>query len=271
MTVADNLLSLALTVAFGWSITRMLAAAFDARLEGAVPGDEEVALRRRRTRLVVFRSLAVSAGVVLTAGLVLTSIPAARALGLSLFASAGVAGIVIGIAARPAVSNLIAGLQLALTQPIRIGDAVTVEGNWGRVQEITSTYVTIRTWDERSLVVPLSWFLEKPVLNWTKDSAALLDTVFLYLDPAAPIDAIRAELDRILAEAPQWDGRTAKVQVTAMKESSIELRILLSAADPARMFELRALVREKLLAWLVREHPRALPQGRTGAAGGEAG
>jgi hypothetical protein len=108
------------------------------------------------------------------------------------------------------------------------------------------------------------------VLNWTKDSAALLDTVFLYLDHAAPVDAIRAELGRILAEAPQWDGRTAKVQVTAMKESCIELRILLSAADAARMFELRALVRERLLAWLVREHPGALPRGRS-APGGEPG
>jgi small-conductance mechanosensitive channel len=259
---ADSLLGLAVAVALGWTITRKVAAAFDVQLEGAQPSDEDLVQRRRRTQLAVFRRLAVSAGVVFTVGVVLTAIPAVRAVGLSLFASAGVAGIVIGIAARPAVSNLIAGLQIALTQPIRIGDAVTVEGQWGRVQEITSTYVTIQTWDQRSLVVPLSHFLEKPFLNWTKDSAELIDTVFLYLDHAAPVQVIREQVAALVAEAPQWDGRVAKVNVTAIKETCIELRVLLSAADAGRMFELRCLVREALLAWLAREHPEALPRQR---------
>ena len=256
--LAERLLTLALTAALGWTVTRKVAAAFDARLAGDMPGDEEVEQRRHRTQLVVFRRLAVAGGIAFTAGFVLTAIPAVRTVGLSLFASAGVAGIVVGIAARPAVSNIIAGLQIALTQPIRIGDAVQVEGQWGRVQELTSSYVTITTWDERSLVVPLSWFVEKPVLNWTKDGARLLDTVFFYLDHAAPVQAIREEVERILAAAPQWDGRVGKVQVTNMKESCIELRILLSASDPSRMFELRCLVREKLLAWLLAHHAGVL-------------
>jgi small-conductance mechanosensitive channel len=258
-TMAHSLLGLALAVALGWTITRKVAAAFDVQLEGALPGDEDLALRRRRTQLAVFRRMAVSAGVIFTVGVVLTAIPAVRAVGLSLFASAGVAGLVIGIAARPAVSNLIAGLQIALTQPIRIGDAVTVEGQWGRVQEITATYVTIITWDQRSLIVPLSHFLEKPFLNWTKDSAQLIDTVMLSLTFAAPVEAIRDKVAAILAEAPGWDGRTGKVQVTGWKETGVELRILVSAPDASRMFELRCHLRETLLAWLAADHPEALP------------
>lgn len=258
-SLAGSVLGLALAVALGWTITRKAAAAFDVQLEGALPSDEDLVLRRRRTQLAVFRRLSVTAGVVFTVGVVLTAIPAVRAVGLSLFASAGVAGIVIGVAARPAVANLIAGLQIALTQPIRIGDAVTVEGQFGRVQEITSSYVTIQTWDQRSLVVPLSHFLEKPFLNWTKDSAELLDTVFLVLTFAAPVEAIRAKVAAVLAAAPQWDGRTGKVQLTAWKETGIELRILVSAADTARMADLRCLLREELLAWLAAEHPEALP------------
>jgi small-conductance mechanosensitive channel len=267
--LASNLLSLALTIALGWSGTRMAGAAFDAQLEGEVSGDEDVGPRRRRTRLIVFRRLAVSAGIGLTAALVLLAIPPVRAIGLSLFASAGIVGIVIGIAAQPAVSNLIAGLQLALTQPIRIGDAVTIDGSWGRVREISATYITVLTWDQRSLVVPLSYLLERPVTNWTKESAKLLDTVFLYLDHVAPLDAIRTQLDVILTEAPQWDGRLARVAVTDVRESCIEVRVLLSAADPSQMFELRAMVREKLLAWLVRQHPEALPRQRRVIASAE--
>ncbi len=266
--LAANVLGIALTLALGWTITRKVAAAFDARLGGEAPGDADLELRRKRTQLVVFRRLAMAAGLMFTVGFVLTAIPAVRAVGLSLFASAGVAGIVIGIAARPAVSNLIAGLQIALTQPIRIGDAVTVEGQFGRVQEITYTYVTIITWDQRSLVVPLSHFLEKPFLNWTKDSAQLIDTVHLYLDHLAPVDQIRAKVAEILAAADAWDGRTGKVSLTALKENCIEIRILLSAADAARMFDLRCLVRETLLDWLVREHPHALPRQRQASVDG---
>jgi small-conductance mechanosensitive channel len=261
--LADTALGLASMVALGWAATRKLGAAFDARLEAAAPaGDEDLERRRKRTQLIVFRRLALAAGVVMTAGFVLTAIPAVRAVGLSLFASAGVAGIVIGIAARPAVSNLIAGLQLALTQPIRIGDAVQVEGHWGRVQEIGSSFVTIATWDQRSLVVPLSHFVEKPVLNWTRESAQLLDSAVFHLDHTAPVAAIRAQVTALVAELPEWDGRVCTVQVTAVRESCIELRVLLSAADATAMWALRCAVREAVLAWLVREHPHALPRQR---------
>lgn len=258
---------LTLIAALGWALTRKMAAIFDAYLERDQGGEDSLVARRRRTQLIVFRRLAVSAGVLLTAGLLLTAIPAVRTVGLSLFASAGVAGIVAGIAARPAVSNLIAGLQLALTQPIRIGDAVLVEGEWGHVTEITSTYVTILTWDQRSLVVPLGYLIERPIRNWTKNSAQLLDTVYVYLDYAVPVEAIRRKAREILDSTPLWDGRAWAVQVTDLKERCMEIRVLMSAANAGRMFDLRCLMREELVAFLARDYPQALPRARVALTG----
>ena len=257
----SRILGLALAAALGWTITRMVAAIFDAYLDRAqAAGEDEFHARRRTTQLTVFRRITVVAGIALTIGFVLTAIPAVRTVGLSLFASAGVAGIVAGLAARPAVSSLLAGLQIAVTQPVRIGDAVLVEGIFGHVEEITSTYVTIATWDQRSLILPLSYLLEKPLLNWTKNSAQLLDSVMLYLDYAVPVPALRAQVSAIVQAAPQWDHRVCGVQVTDMKESCMEVRVLLSAANAGQMFDLRCLVRERLVEWLSREHPEALPR-----------
>jgi small-conductance mechanosensitive channel len=251
------------TGALGWALTRKVAAVFDAYIDRARRlGDGDLASRRRRTQLVIFRRLAVSAGMVLTLGLLLMSVPAVRTIGISLFASAGVAGIVAGLAARPAVSNLIAGVQLALTQPIRIGDAVLIEGEWGHVEEIGSTFVTVGTWDQRSLLVPLTYFLERPVRNWTRTSSELLDTVFLYVDYGVPVEAIRREARRIAEGTPLWDGRAFAVQVTDLRERSMEIRVLVSAADAGRMFDLRCLMRERLIDFVAREHPRALSRDR---------
>ncbi len=262
----SQLLGLALAGGLGWTITRLLAAVFDAFLDRAhAAGEADFHARRRTTQLTVFRRLTVAAGILLTAGFMLTAIPAVRTVGLSLFASAGVAGIVAGLAARPAVSSLLAGLQLAVTQPVRIGDAVMVEGIFGHVEEITATYVTIATWDQRSLILPLSYLLEKPLLNWSKNSAQLLDSVMLCLDYAAPIPAVRNEALRLLASTALWDHRVAAVQVTEMKDSCMEVRVLMSAANAEQMFDLRCLVREGLLAWLARDCPNALPRQRLGA------
>ncbi|MCO6418235.1 mechanosensitive ion channel family protein [Siccirubricoccus sp. KC 17139] len=259
---AERLTALALVAALGWALTRKVAAVFDAYLEGNAGADENWLIRRRRTQLIVFRRLAIAAGLAITAGLVLTAIPAVRAVGLSLFASAGVAGIVAGIAARPAVSNIIAGIQLALTQPIRLGDAVLVEGEWGHVTEISSTFVTITTWDQRSLVVPLGYFMERPIRNWTKTSSQLIDTAFLYVDFTVPVEAIRAEAKRILEGTKLWDRRAFAVQVTDIRERSMEIRVLMSAANSGDMFDLRCLMREQLIGWLAREYPQGLPQER---------
>ncbi|HYZ35072.1 MAG TPA: mechanosensitive ion channel domain-containing protein [Crenalkalicoccus sp.] len=256
-------IGLTLTAVIGWMLTRMLGAAFDIYLERAgQAGEGDIHARRRRTQLVVFRRVVVSAAAVLTIGLVLTEIPVVRTVGLSLFASAGVLGIVAGLAARPAVASLIAGLQLALTQPIRIGDAVLVEGEWGHVEEIGSTYIAIVTWDLRTLVVPISYFLEHPFQNWTKNSTRLLDTVMLYADYALPVAAVRRKVAEILAATPLWDGRAQAVQVTGLKENAVEIRVLMSAADAARMFDLRCQVREELVAWIARDFPNSLPRAR---------
>jgi small-conductance mechanosensitive channel len=193
------------------------------------------------------------------AAMALMTFPAARQVGASLLASAGVLGILAGLAARPVFSNLIAGLQLALAQPIRLDDVLIVKGEWGRVEEITGTYVVLRIWDERRLVVPLQWFIENPFENWTRTGSNLLGTVFLYLDYATPVDALRAEAGRLVKTFPEWDGRVFAVQVTDATDKAIQVRVLVSAADSGKTFDLRCKMREALIAFLAREYPQSLP------------
>jgi small-conductance mechanosensitive channel len=210
---------------------------------------------------IVTRSIAVLVVVVAVAAVLMT-FPRVRQLGTSMLASAGIAGIAVGLAARPVLENLIAGLQIALTQPIRIDDVVIVEGEWGRIEEITSTYVVVRIWDERRLVVPLGRFIQQPFQNWTRTSAEILGTVFLHVDYTVPVDAVRAELKRVVEDADEWDGRVCVLQVTDATETTMQLRALVSAADSGKAWDLRVRVREQLIAWLQREHPDALPRTR---------
>jgi small-conductance mechanosensitive channel len=188
--------------------------------------------------------------------------PAVRQYGLSLFASAGVAGIVAGLAARPVLSNLMAGVQLAMTQPIRLYDAVFVENEYGTIEEITSTYVVVKLWDLRRMIVPLTYFIEKPFQNWTREMTALVGSVMIYVDYAAPVGIIREKLNEILKQSDKWDGKTAALQVTDFKEGTMELRCLMSARSAAQTFDLRCEVREKLIAFLQKNHPEALPHSR---------
>ncbi|WP_246472755.1 mechanosensitive ion channel family protein [Pelagibacterium limicola] len=185
-----------------------------------------------------------------------------RQLGLSILASAGVAGIVLGLALQPVLKNLLAGIQLAITQPIRIDDALLVEGEWGNVEEITATYVVVRIWDLRRLILPLSYFMENPFQNWTREGAALLGNVMIYLDYRAPIERIRSKVEEITASSPLWDGKVAVTQVTDFREQVMEVRILVSASNAGRAFDLRCLVREQLVDFLQKEHPQALPHMR---------
>jgi small-conductance mechanosensitive channel len=200
--------------------------------------------------------------VVLTTGAALMTFPSVRQYGVSLLASAGAAGIIVGLGARPLLSNLFAGIQLAITQPIRIDDAVIVEGEWGKVEEITSTYVVVRIWDLRRLVVPLSYFIEKPFQNWTRQTSALIGSAMIYVDYSAPVDAIRAELERIVKASKNWNGDVVNLQVTDAKERTMELRAIMSANSSGAAFDLRCEVREGLIAFLQREHPGALPRER---------
>ena len=194
-----------------------------------------------------------------------------RQYGYSLFASAGVAGIVVGLAARPLLSNLFAGVQLAMTQPIRIQDVVIVEGEWGIIEEITATYVVVRIWDLRRLIVPLTYFIEKPFQNWTRETSSLIGAVYFYLDYRAPIGAIRDKLNELVEKSKDWNGQTVSLQVTDAKESTIEVRATMSANSAGQAWNLRCEVREQMIDFLQREHPEALPRQRNElAAGGTA-
>lgn len=198
---------------------------------------------------------------VLVAGLsmMLMTFPGARQLGASLLASAGVIGIVAGIAARPVFSNLIAGLQLALAQPLRIDDVLIVQGEWGRVEEITGTYVVLKIWDERRMIIPLQWFIENPFQNWTRNSAQIIGTVFLWVDYRMPLEPLRQAARRACEAAPEWDKRLCLLQVVEAGERSMQLRLLLTSGNSGLNWDLRCKVREALVDFMQREYPQFLP------------
>jgi len=193
---------------------------------------------------------------------VLLTFERVREIGFSLLASAGVVGVILGFAAQRSLSTLFAGIQIALSQPIRIDDVVIVENEWGWIEEITLTYVVVKIWDQRRLVVPISYFIEKPFQNWTRTSAELLGSVYLYADYSVPVQKIRKELENILRAAPQWDERVGTLQVTNANERTIELRALMSAQDSPSAWELRCQVREKLIEFMQRNFPKSLPHVR---------
>ena len=201
-------------------------------------------------------------------GLFLMGFDGFRRVGNSLLASAGLASLILGFAAQKSLGTLIAGLQVAFTQPIRIGDAVLVENEWGEIEEINLTYVVVRIWDLRRLVVPISYFLEKPFQNWTRTSADLVGSVLLPFDYSVPIEALRAELGRCLRASPLWDGKVNSLQVVDASDRAITVRALVSARNSGQTFELRCEVREKLLCFVREFHPEALPRARVGGIAG---
>jgi small-conductance mechanosensitive channel len=198
---------------------------------------------------------------VLVAGLsmMLMTFPGARQLGASLLASAGVIGIVAGIAARPVFSNLIAGLQLALAQPLRIDDVLIVQGEWGRVEEITGTYVVLKIWDERRMIIPLQWFIENPFQNWTRNSAQIIGTVFVWVDYRMPLEPLRQAARQACEAAPEWDKRLCLLQVVEAGERSMQLRVLVTSGNSGLNWDLRCKVREALVDFMQREYPQFLP------------
>jgi small-conductance mechanosensitive channel len=200
--------------------------------------------------------------VVVTLAAAMMTFESIRQYGVSLFASAGVAGLAIGLAARPLFSNLIAGVQLAVTQPIRLDDVVVIENEFGRVEEINSTYVVVRIWDLRRMIVPLTYFIEKPFQNWTRASAQVMGTVFFYVDYSIPVADVRAKAEELVRASKFWDGQVFNLQVTNCKDTTIELRVLASAATSSASSDLSSEIREKLIDYLQREHPGALPRRR---------
>lgn len=205
--------------------------------------------------------------VLIGAAAMLMTFPSARQFGTSLLASAGLAGLAVGFAARPVLANLIAGLQIAITQPIRLDDVVIVENEWGRIEEITGTYVVVRIWDDRRLVVPLQYFIEQPFQNWTRRSSNLIGSVFIWVDYSLPLEPVREELRRLCKEVPElWDGRVCVLQITDTSEKAIQLRVLVSSPDSSRNWDLRCHIRENLVGFIQRQYPHALPQLRADLA-----
>lgn len=257
---------MALVCAIGWAvavITDWRLRVAIARADISVP--DNLSARKLQTRVGMLRRVAGVLIAVVTISLALMSIPTAREVGLSLFASAGVAGLVIGIAAQPVLANLIAGLQIAITQPVRIDDAVVVEGEWGWIEEIGLFHVTIKLWDERRLVTPLNYFNQNPFQNWTKQSASIIGSVFWSVDYRAPLDEMRAQLSELCRLSPLWDGRVCVLQVTEAKGDSLELRALASARTSPEAWDLRCEIREKMIVWLQSNYPEALPVRRAEA------
>ena len=180
----------------------------------------------------------------------------------SLLASAGIGGIILGFAAKPVLGNLLAGMQIALTQPFRIDDVLHVQGEWCWVEEVTATYVVLRVWDLRRLVVPLQWFIENPFQNWSRNDTEMMGTVFITVDYSMPIEPLRTEFERLLEQAPDWDGKTKIVQVTEAGEANIEVRFLLSARDSSSLWNLRCAIREGLITFIQAQFPAHLPRVR---------
>ena len=218
--------------------------------------------RKHVTQVRVLRRVVDTLLIIVTVGAVLMTFEPVRQYGVSLFASAGVAGLVVGFAARPVLSNLIAGIQLAMTQPIRIDDAVLVENEFGNVEEITATYVVLRLWDLRRMIVPLTYFIEKPFQNWSRESTSLIGTVLLKVDYTTPVDRVRAKAEEIVKASPLWDGGLIKLQVTDADAMTMELRVIVTARSSGDAFDLRCELREKLIAYLQAEFPLALPHRR---------
>ncbi|WP_235893490.1 mechanosensitive ion channel family protein [Litoribacter populi] len=224
--------------------------------------DDNLRERRIFTQLDFIRKIIVLIIVIVALAFVLMSIETARKIGAGLLTSAGIAGLIIGFAAQKSIANLLAGFQIAFTQPIRIDDVVVVEGEWGKIEEINLTYVVVRIWDQRRLILPINYFIEKPFQNWTRTTANIWGTVFLYVDHTVPIKIMKAKLKELLDSTPLWDGKVQVLQVTDVRERVVELRCLMSARDSPSAFDLRCFIREEMIIFLQENYPETLPKTR---------
>jgi small-conductance mechanosensitive channel len=257
-----RIIEICLVIGSTWIFIKLLSVFQDIiRSKYQINKADNIRERRILTQLSFLRKVATIIIVVLASSAILMSFESARKLGTGLLTSAGIAGIIIGFAAQKSIANLLAGFQIAFTQPIRIDDVLVVEEEYGNVEEITLTYVVVRLWDLRRLILPINYFLEKPFENWTRTSAELLGTVYLYTDYTVPVDDIRQELQRILASRSDlWDGKVGSLQVTDAREQTVQIRALMSARNSSNMFDLRCFVREKLVEFVQKNYPDNLPK-----------
>jgi small-conductance mechanosensitive channel len=260
-------LGLVLIVGIAWLVIAMARIVDDVvGLRYRIDVSDNLAARRIHTQARVLRQSVTVLVIIITIAAMLMTFPQVRQLGASLLASAGLAGIVVGFAARPVLQNLIAGVQLAITQPIRIDDVLIIDGEFCRVEEISSTYVVMRIWDQRRLIVPLNFFIENTFQNWTRTSAEILGTVFLWVDYTVPVEELRQELGRLLEASDKWDKRAWGLQVVETSERAVQLRALMSAPDAGTAWDLRCHIREKLIEFLQKNYPHALPRVRADVA-----
>ncbi|MGI5215363.1 mechanosensitive ion channel family protein [Plantactinospora sp. CA-290183] len=259
-----HLLVLAVIGATAWLVASLLLVSEDtalARFRTDVPDNRQA--RRIKTQIVMLRRITIAVIVVLTLGTMLMTFPSVRGIGASVLASAGVIGVVAALAAQSVLGNVFAGLQLAFSDAVRLDDVVVVEGEWGRIEELTLSYVVVQIWDDRRLILPTSYFTTKPFQNWTRTQAAVLGTAEFEVDWSVPVQEMREELRRLVEGTELWDGRTCVLQVTDAVGGMVRLRALVSAADAPRLWDLRCLVREHLVCWLRDRRPTALPRLRT--------
>lgn len=248
--------NIVLILSVGWILIKFVklgAYLLQKKLDVSVADNQHA--RRKLTQLTIFQNIADTVIVVVTISVILMTFDGARIIGKSLLASAGIAGIIIGFAAQKSIGMFLAGIQIAVTQPISLDDVVIVEGEWGRIEEITLTYVVVKIWDERRLMLPVNYFLEKPFQNWTRTSADIMGTVFFYVGYDLPVQAIRDYVPQILNDNPNWDGRVFNVQITNTNERYKEMRILVSSADASKNWDLRTEVREKVIDFIQANYP----------------
>lgn len=263
LPVVGRLLDILLVIAFSYLLIKMVRI-FEDFVYNTYKLDKSDNLKERkiRTQLQFVRKVIVSLVVIIGLAIILLSFDSVRKIGAGLLTGVGIGGIIIGFAAQKSLGNFLAGLQIAFTQPIRIDDVLVVEGEWGRVEEITLTYVVVHIWDQRRLILPINYFIEKPFQNWTRNTSEILGTAFIYVDPTFSVDALRAELERLLAVSNLWDGRVGILQVTDIKETVVELRALVSARNSSEAFDLRCYIREHLLKFIGAHAADGLPKTR---------
>ena len=263
LTRIDKAVEIALIITFAWILLKCIRVVQDyVFYRYDFNKSDNLKERKIRTQLLYIRQIITALIIFLTIATVLLTFSSLRKIGAGLLTGVGIGGIIIGFAAQRSLGNLLAGLQVAFTQPIRIDDALLIEGEFGRVEEITLTYVVVRIWDERRLILPINYFIEKPFQNWTRHTAELLGTVILYTDYTVPVEELRQELKRLVQQNPLWDGKAVALEVTDTTPDAVQLRALVSARTSGDTWSLRCHVREKLIRFLTEHYPASLPKTR---------
>ncbi|MFJ9408560.1 mechanosensitive ion channel family protein [Streptomyces sp. NPDC101393] len=265
-------LTLVLIAATAWLVVRASAAIVESSYSRYAAGARDAArVRRVRTQVTLIQRVVTAVVIVVAVSSMLLTFPEMQAVGTSMLASAGVLGIVAGVAAQSTLGNLFAGLQIAFGDMVRIGDTVVVDGEWGTVEEITLTFLTVRTWDERRITMPVSYFTSQPFENWSRGGAQMTGTVFFHLDHSAPVEKMRQRLHEILQQCDEWDGRSWSLVVTDTTPSTIVVRALVTTRDADTLWTVRCQVRERMIEWIQAEHSYALPRITTAAPEGREG